>query len=117
MLILLIWKKKYLPLSDYSHTPYKNKITNGNEVDCCREDWGLGFFLLVRPKDFNDNSKGYYNVDLYTYKEDISKGGGHNHENGSLCMVSWLASTANLIVSSCVVGAEKSKNCSLTSGC
>lgn len=41
--------------------------------------------------------------------KDLSKGGGHSHENGSLCMVSCLASTGNLSVSSCAVGAGNLK--------
>jgi hypothetical protein len=42
----------------------------------------MEFFLLASSNYFNDKNKGYYNVDLY--KEDISKDGWHDHENGSL---------------------------------
>lgn len=64
----------------------------------------MEFFLLASSNYFNDKNKGYYNVDLY--KEDISKDGWHDHENGSLWMVSYLASTTNLSIPSCVVDLE-----------
>lgn len=60
------------------------------------------FFLLVRLSYASDQSKGYYNVE-FVYKEGLSKG-GNCHKNVTLCVLSCLALTPNLSVSSRAVG-------------
>lgn len=46
----------------------KNKIADDNGVDCWWEDWELRFLPIGKIKLFNDERRGYYNVDLYVWK-------------------------------------------------
>lgn len=72
------------------------------ELTAGEKTGNLDFFLLVRPSYASDQSKGYYNVE-FVCKDGLSKG-GNCHKNVSVCVLSCLAFTPNLSVSSHAVG-------------